>query len=392
MFAERTRRVKMSPTFRVAGLARELRERGVDVVDFSVGEPDFPTPRAAKDAGKAAIDGDVTRYTANEGTIALRKAIAAKLSADNGLDYAPAEIVCSPGAKASLFVASMALFDPGDEVLVPSPAWVSHPEMIRLAGAEPVPVPCREEDGFRVRADALAAACTSRTRGMLLNYPSNPTGACPDREELAAIARVAVERDLVVVADEIYEKLLYDGRAFTSIATFPGMRERSVVVNGMSKAFAMTGWRVGYAAAPKAIAAELSKVQSHSTGHPAAMAQTASIAALTECADEVRAMRAEFEARRNRIVEGVAGIEGLTCARPDGAFYVFPNVTGLFGRKLGDREIRCGEDVALHLLEAANVAVVPGEAFGSAHHVRISFACSRERIEEGLHRMRRALA
>ena len=392
MFAERTRKVQASPTFRVAGLAREMKSRGEDVVDFSVGEPDFPTPSVAKEAGKRAIDGDRTRYTANEGTLEIRSAIAAKLREDNDLDYAPDEIVVSPGAKASLFCASMALFGPGDEVLVPTPCWPTHPEQVRLAGAEPVFVPCRESEGFHVRADDLQRRMTPRTKGLLLNYPSNPTGACPKRSEMIAIARVAAERGLVVIADEIYEKLLYDDRPFVSIAALEGMRARTVVVNGLSKAFAMTGWRIGYAAAPREIAAEISKVQSHSTSHPASMAQEAGVAALTGCAVEVGRMRAEFEARRAIAVAGLSRVPGIACGAPDGAFYVFPNVTGLLGRTVGGKTLRTPEDVALDLLARSKVAVVPGEAFLSNEHVRVSFACSRERLEEGLRRIAQAYA
>lgn len=392
MFAERTRRVQASPTFRVAGLARELRQRGEDVVDFSVGEPDSPTPAAAKEAGKRAIDGDRTRYTANEGTLELRRAIAAKLSHDNRLEYAPDEIVVSPGAKASLFCAAMALFGPGDEVLVPTPCWPTHPEQIRLAGAEPVHVPCRESEGFHPRADDLQRALTPRTKGLLLNYPSNPTGACPKRSEMVAIARVAAERGLVVIADEIYEKLLYDGREFVSIASLDGMRARTVVVNGLSKAYAMTGWRLGYAAAPRELSAEISKVQSHSTSHPASMAQEAGVVALEECAVDVARMREEFEARRGIAVAGLRSVPSISCAMPDGAFYAFPNVTGLFGRTVDGKVLKTPEDVALDLLGRAKVVVVPGEAFLSREHVRLSFACSRERLQEGLRRIAEAYA
>jgi aspartate aminotransferase len=392
MFADRTRRVQLSPTFRVAALARELRAKGVDVLDFSVGEPDFPTPAVVKEAGKDAIDRDITKYTANEGTIELRRAIAEKLRTDNGLEYAPEEIVVSPGAKASLFCAAMALFQDGDEVIVPSPYWVSHPEQVRLAGATPVFVEAREANGFRLTAAEIERSVGTATRAVLLNYPSNPTGACWDAGELAEIARLCVARDLLVVADEIYEKLLYDGRTFTSIATCPGMRERTIVVNGMSKAFAMTGWRVGWAAAPKAIAAEISKVQSHSTGHPPSMAQFASVEAFRAAGDTVVAMAREFEARRGLIVKRLREIPGVACVVPDGAFYAFPNVSGLFGKTVGGRVVRSGEDVALALLDEARVAVVPGEAFGSASHVRISFSCSRERIEQGMDRIAGALA
>jgi aspartate aminotransferase len=394
MLATRLDSIQLSPTFRVNALARSLREKGVDVVDLSVGEPDFPTPAPVKEAGKGAIDRDLTRYTANEGTLALRQAIAAKLLRDNALAYEPTEIVVSPGAKASLFCAAMALFDPGDEVLIPSPYWVSHPEMVRLAGATPVFVPAREDEGFRVDPDALVAAITGRTRGLILNYPSNPTGATYTPAQLRAIGDLCVRRDLVILADEIYEKLVYDGRAFTGIASLdPAFRARTVVVNGMSKAYAMTGWRVGFAAAPREIAEAIARVQSHSTGHPASMSQEASVAALLGGEESIAAMRVEFERRRDEVVRSLAAIPGVTCVPPEGAFYAFPNLSGLFGRSLRDGAVvRSGQDVAVRLLEKAHVAVVPGEAFGSLRHVRLSFACSMERLREGLARIVEALS
>jgi aspartate aminotransferase len=386
--AERVRHVELSPTFRINAMARRMKAQGIDVLDFSVGEPDFETPSCAKEGGKAAIDRNLTRYTANEGMLELRQAIAAKLTHDNGLSYGTDQILVSPGAKASLYCAVMALFGPGDEVLVPQPYWVSYPEQIRLAGATPAPLVAHEANGFKVTAQQLDAAIGPNTRGLILNYPSNPTGACYDRIELAALAEVAVARSLVVIADEIYEKLLYDRRTFTSIAALgPEIAARTVVVNGMSKAFAMTGWRLGYAAGPKEIVDAMAKVQSHATSHPASMSQVAGSVALREAAEDVRRMAAEFASRRDAIVAGLAKLPGMTCVPPAGAFYVFPNVTGWFGRAIGGRTVTCGRDVAEALLATARVAVVPGEAFGSRDHIRISFSCARERIEEGLRRI-----
>jgi aspartate aminotransferase len=393
MLADRIRHIELSPTFRVNAIARRMRAEGIDVLDFSVGEPDFATPPAAKTAGIDAIAHDVTKYTANEGTLPLRRAIADKLAKDNGLAYGTDEILVSPGAKASIFCAAMALFGDGDEVLIPSPYWVSYPEQVRLAGAKPVIVPAREAGGFKLTAAELSAAIGPRTKGLILNYPSNPTGACYDRDELAALAEVVVARDLVVIADEIYEKLVYDGRPFTSIASVSAKAKAcTIVVNGMSKAFAMTGWRLGYAAGPKEIIEAMGRVQSHSTSHPASITQVAGEAALGNSDVEVAAMRAEFERRRDAIVALVAELPGVTCVRPSGAFYVFPNISGLFGRKLGDRVLSSGQDVTEALLETARVAVVPGEAFGSADHVRISFACALETIRTGMGRIQQALA
>jgi aspartate aminotransferase len=390
--ADRIRHIELSPTFRINALARRMKAQGIDVLDFSVGEPDFDTPRSAKEAGKSAIDRNVTRYTANDGTLELRQAIVRKLQDDNGLSYETDQILVSPGAKASLYCATMALFGPGDDVLVPQPYWVSYPEQIRLAGAVPVPLVAKESNGFKLKPDELAAAIGPKTRGIILNYPSNPTGACYDRGELAAIADIVVRKELIVVADEIYEKLLYDSRTFTSIAAIsPEIHARTVVVNGMSKAFAMTGWRLGYAAGPKEIIEAMSKVQSHTTSHPASMAQVAGEAALREAGDDVRRMAAEFERRRDAIVRLLAELPGITCVPPAGAFYVFPNVSGLFGRKIGGRAIASGQDVSEALLETARVAVVPGEAFGSPEHIRISFSCAMERIEEGLKRIGEAI-
>jgi len=390
--AERLRHVALSPTFRINAMARRMAAEGVDVLDFSVGEPDFPTPSVAKEAGKSAIDRNVTRYTANEGTLTLRQAIVDKLQQDNGLSYTTDQILVSPGAKSSLYCAMMALFGPGDEVLVPQPYWVSYPEQIRLAGAKPVALEASEANGFKLKPVEIDAAVSSQTRGILLNYPSNPTGACYNAQELAALAEVLVEHELLVVADEIYEKLLYDKRTFTSIAAIgEAIAARTVVVNGMSKAFAMTGWRLGYAAGPKSIIDAMAKVQSHTTSHPASISQVAGEAALKGANHDVRRMAVEFESRRNAIIALIAKLPGVTCVPPAGAFYVFPNVSGLFGRKLAGRVVTCGQDVAEALLETARVAVVPGEAFGSSDHIRISFSCAMETIEEGMKRIGEAI-
>jgi aspartate aminotransferase len=390
--AERIRHVELSPTFKINAMARKMSAEGIDVLDFSVGEPDFPTPQVAKEAGKSAIDRNVTRYTANEGTLALRQAIVEKLKLDNGLAYAPDEILVSPGAKSSLYCAVMALFGPGDEVLVPVPYWVSYPEQIRLAGAVPVPIESREANGFKLKALELDVEVGTKTKGIILNYPSNPTGSCYDREELEAIAKVVVQHDLVVIADEIYEKLLYDNRTFTSIAALGDqIKDRTVVVNGMSKAFAMTGWRLGYAAGPKKIIEAMAKVQSHTTSHPASISQEAGLAALKGAAEDVKRMAAEFAKRRDVIVRRLSDIPGVSCVPPSGAFYVFPNVSKLFGKSIGGRVVTCGQDVAEALLATARVAVVPGEAFGSPDHIRISFSCAMETIEEGMKRIAAAL-
>jgi len=390
--AERISHLELSPTFKINAMARKMKAAGLDVLDFSVGEPDFESPRSAKEAGKSAIDRNVTRYTANEGTLELRQAIVDKLRTENALTYETDQILVSPGAKASLYCAVMALFGPGDEVLVPRPYWVSYPEQIRLAGATPVFLNAPQARGFKIAPADLDVACNPKVKGLILNYPNNPTGACYALHELKALADVIVKRKLVVIADEIYEKLLYDNREFTSIASLgPEIASRTVVINGMSKAFAMTGWRLGYAAAPKPIIEAMGKVQSHTTSHPASMTQVASHAALRNAYDDVERMVAEFGRRRDAMMAGLAKLTRLTCVRPDGAFYVFPNVSGLFGRKIGYRTVMCGQDVSEGLLEAARVAVAPGEAFGSPQHIRISFSCDMQQIEDGLRRIGEAI-
>ena len=391
MLSDRIERIGHSPTMRISALAGKLRAEGVDVLDFSAGQPDFPTPDSVKGAGKRAIDENRTRYTANEGVVELREAIAVKLRQDNRLEYSPDEILVSPGAKASLYFALMTLLNSGDEVLIPRPYWVSYPEQARLAGATPVFVPT-DQDGFRLTADSLSSAITPRSRVLVLNYPSNPTGACYTREDLDAIARVCVERGLWVVADEIYEKLIYDGLEFASIASLgPEIKSRSVVINGMSKAYSMTGWRIGYAAGPPGVIAGMSKLQSHSTSNAASMGQWASVEALRDTDAEVEYRRQEFQRRRDVMLAGLETIPGITCDRPRGAFYAFPNVSGCFRRSDGDRAIRSGEDFARFLLERARVAVVPGEGFGAAEHVRLSYAASLERVQEGVDRIRQAV-
>jgi len=365
----------------------------VDVVDLSVGEPDFPTPALAREAGQRAIEQGRTRYTDNSGILELRQAVAQKLREDNGLDYGPEEILVSPGAKASLYLAVMVLFDEGDEVLIPAPYWVSYPEQVRLAGARPVFVEAREEDGFKVRPEALVRAIGPRTRGLLLNSPCNPTGAVYDRAELESLARVCAERGLWIVSDEIYEKLLYDGRRFTSVASLgPEIRRHTVLVNGWSKAFAMTGWRLGYAAGPREVIAAMARLQSHSTSPPATMCQWAGLEALRAARGEVETMACEFASRRDEVYRRLLDTPGMRCVKPEGAFYAFPNVSAWIGRTIRGEPIRTAEDLAMVLLRHGRVAVVPGEAFGAPRHVRLSYATSRARLVEGLERMARLLA
>jgi aspartate aminotransferase len=370
-----------------------MRAEGVDVLDFSVGQPDFPTPEVVKEAGKTAIDQNRTGYTANEGIPELRAAIAAKLREENGLEYSPTDIIVSPGAKATLYFIAMAAFQAGDEVLIPSPYWVSYPEQVGLADATPVFVEASQENGFRLTPTQLAAAVTPRTKAVILNYPSNPTGACYDHDELEALATVCVEHDLLIVSDEIYEKLLYDGRTFRSIASLgPQIKERTVVVNGMSKSYSMTGWRLGYAAGPSSLIDAMGKIQSHSTSNATSIAQWAGVQALVSAGPDVDRMVAAFQERRDVMLDGLLAMPDVTCVKPSGAFYAFPDVSAYFGRSYQGGMVTSALDLSTFLLTEAHVAVVPGEAFGAPHNLRISYAASREQIEEGLDRMAGALA
>ena len=393
MVTQRVASIGLSPTLRINALAQEMRASGVDVLDFSAGQPDFPTPENVKRAGGLAIEQNKTRYTPNPGLPELRKAVAERIRVDHDLSYEADRILVSPGAKASLYFACMTWIEDGDDVLLPSPYWVSYPEQIRLAGGRTVPVRCPEERGFKLRVEDLEQARTERSRLLILNYPSNPTGACYTRDELEPIAEFCVRHDIRVIADEIYSKLVYDGLRFTSIAELgPELRERTLMINGMSKAYAMTGWRIGYAAGPKEAIAGMSRLQSHSTSNATSIAQWASIEALQACDEEVERRRVEFETRRNVIVERLRALNHVECVRPEGAFYVFPNISGWFGSRAGDTTIRSGEDMATWLLERAKVAVVPGDAFGSPDHVRISYAMSLPTIAAGMDRIEEALA
>ena len=389
MIAERVRRLGLSPTLRVSAMAKEMRAAGVDVLDFSAGQSDFPTPPEVCEAGKQAIDDGQTRYTANEGILELRQAVSESIQAHHGIEYPPSSVLVSSGAKASLYFGFMALLDPGAEVLIPSPYWVSYPEQVRLAEAEPVFVPCSEEDGFKLTVESLEAAVTDRSKALILNYPSNPTGACYSRDELKPIADFCVRRGIWVVADEIYSRLLFDGRAFSSIAELgPEIQALTLMINGMSKTWSMTGWRIGYAAGPQEVISAMSKIQSHSTSTGASICQWGALQALRSSDGEIQRRLVEFGKRRDEIVGLLRKLPGVECVRPEGSFYAFPNVSAY----LGKGAVQSNTDLAQVLLEKARVAVVPGDAFGADANIRISFAESMERIREGMSRIDEALA
>jgi aspartate aminotransferase len=393
MLADRMKALAPSSTLAVQARAKALRARGVDVISFGAGEPDFDTPPRIKEAAVQALRRGQTKYTEVGGIPELRAAVCTKFERDNGLEYDPADVLVSVGAKHTLFNMAVALLDSGDEVLIPSPYWVTYPEQVRLVGGVPVPVPTDETTGFDLDPERLRAAITPRTKVVILNSPNNPTGAVFSRAALEAVARLAVERRLWVVSDECYEALTFEGRHL-SIAQFgPDIKARTLVVNTCSKAYAMTGWRIGYAAGPRTLIRAMTDVQSQVTSNPSSIAQWAAVEALAGPQDEVAKMAAEFDRRRRLIVEGLNALPGVRCVMPRGAFYAFANVSGLSGRRVpgGSRTLAGSAEVTEFLLEHAQVAVVPGVDFGSDAHVRLSYATSAEQIREGLARMDRAL-
>ncbi len=392
MLAKRVNRIGLSTTLRISSAAKALRAEGIDVVDLSIGEPDFPTPKHIKEAAIRALEKNLTGYTANEGIPELRKAICAKLLRENNVRYEMDEVLVSPGAKFSLYLACTVLLEKGEDVIIPAPYWVSYPEQVRLMGANPVFVPTREEDGFRLTPERLKSVLTFNTKMVILNYPSNPAGVTYTRDQLAALGEVCQREGIWILADEIYEKLTYDGHSHVSISSLtPELRKRTVLVNGMSKAFAMTGWRIGYAAGPREIIAAMNKVQSHATSNPTSIAQWAALAALEGPQGEVARMAGEFARRRSYILYKLRAIDGVSCDEPRGAFYLFPNMSAYFERQFEGCPIRNSYGLAYYLLKQAHVAVVPGEAFGGPDNVRLSYATSMERLEEGMRRITEAL-
>jgi len=391
VLAERLKTLAPSSTLAVQAKAKALRARGVDVISFGAGEPDFDTPERIKAAAVEAMRRGETKYTEVAGIPELRAAVCAKLKRDNGLEYEPDDVLVSCGAKHTLFNMAVAILNPGDEVLIPSPYWVSYPEQARLVGGVPVEVLTREATGFDLDPQRLAAAVTPRTKAIVLNSPNNPTGAVFSVEALEAVARLAVEADLLVVSDECYEALTFEGRHVSIAALGPDVKARTLVINTCSKAYAMTGWRIGYAAGPRALIRAMTDVQSQVTSNPSSVAQWAAVEALAGPQDQLRTMVAEFVRRRRLIVDGLNRLDGVVFARPRGAFYAFANVSGLFGRSsagaAGTTRLGGSLDVAAFLLEAARVAVVPGLDFGSDAHVRLSYATSDALIREGLARM-----
>ena len=381
--------MKPSATLAMTARAMELRRAGKPVIGLSAGEPDFDTPAPIADAGAQAISDGFTHYTHNMGMPELREQIQAKLSRDNGLEYSTDQILCSNGAKQSVALTIGVLCRPGDDVLIPAPYWVSYPEMTRFAGANPVSVPTTVENDYRLTPEALEAAITDKTRLLILCSPSNPTGSVYSREEMEALAAVLRRHEQVyVLSDEIYEYVLFDAR-HTSIASLPGMMERTITVNGFSKGFAMTGWRLGYMAGPKDIVKAASKVQGQFTSAPCSITQKAGVAALEMSKEPINEMVKAFRARRDYMLGELNGIEGIRCPKPEGAFYLFPDVSALFGKQTpGGVEIKTGQDLCFYLLDTHYVALVPGDAFGAPNGFRISYAASMDNLKEAMARIK----
>lgn len=390
--SNRARNTSPSATLAMAAISKQMKAEGIDVVDFGLGEPDFETPAHIKDAAITAIREGFTRYTAAAGIDELKQAIITKLKRDNGLSYSPAEVIVSCGSKHSLFNIAEALFESGDEVIVPAPYWVTYTEQIRLVEAKPVIVQTREEDGFHLTREALESAITPKTKAILLNSPCNPTGAMIQPEQLRAIAALVVERDLLVISDEAYESLTYDGHIHMSIASLDEeVRRRTIVVNTVSKAYAMTGWRIGYAAGPAEIVKAMGTIQGQVTSNPTSISQKAAVAALLGPHDDLRAMVVEFERRRRYLLSRLSAIPGIRCTNPEGAFYLFPNVSSFYGAVANGRPVRNSAEMAAYLLQTAHVVSVPGSEFGSDAHLRLSYATSMEQISTGAERIERAL-
>lgn len=385
--------VHASTTLAIDTLFKQMRADGIDVIGFGAGEPDFDTPDHIKLAGIKAILDNKTRYTPAAGLIELRQAACKRLKEDCGLDYKPTQIVAASGAKHNVYIALQCLVNPGDEVILPAPYWVSYYEMVNMVGGKPVVVTATEEHGFKMTAEQLDAAITPNTKALILNNPSNPTGMMYTREELAAIAEVCVKRDIYVIADEIYYSLVYDGAKFTSFASLgEEVKERTVLVNGVSKSYAMTGWRIGYAATNEKLAKVMANYLSHSTGNPSSIAQWAAVDALAGEQDDIDDMRSAFEQRRNYIVKRMNAIPNVSCVKPQGAFYVMMNLEKLIGKTIHGKVIQNGDDFADQFLKDGLVAVVPCSGFGAPNFVRWSYATSMENIKEGLDRLEKFLA
>ena len=385
--------VHASSTMAIDSMYKNMKAQGIDVVGFGAGEPDFPTPDNIKEACIRALNENKTKYTAASGIIELKKAVCQRMKEDCGVDYAPSQVVIASGAKHIVYLTVRALVNPGDEVVIPAPYWVSYSEIVRMCGGIPVIAQTREEDEFKLTPQELDEAITDNTKCVLFNSPSNPTGMMYTREELRALADVCIARDVYIIADEIYYKLVYDGREFVSVAALgEDVKERTILINGVSKSYAMTGWRIGYSLAPEYITKVMSNYVSHSTAAPSTLSQWAAVEALTGPQDTVETMRQAFEVRRNYMVDRVNSMELVSCLKPEGAFYIMMNIRKVFGKKCGDVVIDSCDTFASQLLEKGLVAVVPGSGFDAPDYVRWSYATSLENIKEGMDRLEKFLS
>lgn len=393
MLSRRADSLKPSPTLAISAKEKILRAQGLDIAGFGAGEPDFDTPQHIKQAAIDAINEGFTKYTAVAGIDPLKDAIIEKFKSDNNLTYKREEIIVSCGGKHGLYNLFQALFQEGDEVIVPTPYWVSYPSMLELAGAKPVIMDTDERDDYQVTGDLLKKYITKNTKAIILNYPSNPVGSVYTLENLTRIGRLAVENNLYIISDEIYEKLTYDGYKHTSIASIDNaFKERTIIAHGVSKTYSMTGWRIGFAAGPKEIISAMANIQSQSTSNPSSISQRAAVAALVGPQDFIAAMVGEFQKRRDYLMAELRSIPGVTCYNPKGAFYVFPNFNAILGRKHKDTVIGTSTDLTGLLLEVFHTAVVPGVEFGKEGYLRLSFATSMEVIKKGVGRIKEAVA
>jgi aspartate/methionine/tyrosine aminotransferase len=393
MISEKVNQIGASPTMKISAKAKAMRAEGIDIVDLSVGEPDFPTPENIKAAGVRAIQQNFTKYTENEGTPALKKAVITRIKEDYGLSYAPNEVIVSSGAKSSYYHLIQALVNAGEEVIIPAPYWVTYPQAVALAGGKPVYVPTKEENGFLLSPDDLKASINPSTKALILNNPSNPTGATYSKAQLEALADVVRGEDLYVIADEIYGKLVYDDFAYVSFPSLgEDIKKKTILINGVSKSYSMTGWRIGYALGPAEVINGMGKIQSHSTSNPCSISQQASLEALTGPQHEISRMVSEFQRRRNYCLMRLSAVPNISCFKPQGAFYLFPNVSQYYDKEANGTLIRNSYGMAYYLLKEARVAIVPGDSFGADSYIRISTATSMANLEKGMDRIIEAVA
>ena len=390
--SNRANKIHVSPTMQVAAEAKKMKAEGINVIDLSVGEPDFPTPHNIKEAAKKAIDENQTRYTINVGTVELRKAIIQKLKRDNHLEYNLNEVIASNGAKQCVFNAILAVINDGDEVIIPAPYWVSYPDMVSMANGKSIFIETKEENGFKLIPKKLEEAITSKTKMLILCNPSNPTGSAYTKTELEALADVIEGKNILVLSDEIYEKLTYNNYKFVSFASLgEEMKQKTILVNGVSKTYSMTGWRIGYAAASEDIIEAMNKIQSHSTSNASSISQAAAIEALAGPQYVINEMLEEFKKRQEYFYKELTSIKGITCYKPEGAFFLFPNISHYFGQHTDILKIEHSFDFAMHILYEAHIAAVPGSAFGAERFIRFSYATSMENLKEAIFRLKKAL-